>query len=1576
MVFDFLLTNKLIRNLNYFLISIFDNENLKVENKGDNQEIKKESNEIQNINKYINFDLELYKEFMDKCDKLFINIMEINNLSFHHIYKKNLIKNEFQEYVGIYLNGCSNVEIEIIQFFKYFTNNLPLYTTLLKCNEFTTSEEISSFFYRSILCKNHICFCLARVELLSKENKTLLKEILCSENLNENIIKMKSCLLIMTQNLEDELCKFLYNFKFVKTKNIKEINKENIEDENIKIVFSDFSGVGKSTYIKSQVKNKYIYFPVGGVFTKEEILERFQKLDNEKNINNISDLLLHIDLYDTKQKSLMNDFLYFILVTKTFGNDNNIFHLSRNIKIYLEIPNSFIDMFEKFPILNLVQEKNKIKLELKKLPKMIISDDIYSDKRVVALFLKLLKEKNSLKEGVSILFKADNKIDKNQIMYPNSNPDLILKGEEFDYNKIIIRADDENKELTKEICENLIIEEIKKEIKVPNYYKINTFIKVLASQLILFNRNYYLSACTLIDLNKGTLEYCKVRSIIIKKFISLTSFFTKGAFSELIKEQNIAQKLIQKKIKESKKIENANNILENCKHEPISFENIENLALVLFHEGDDSNLFSIITNKLNDKIIYDALIALINSQIYINPNSNDNANINSDIKTYLLDYNSTELDFLKELKNILNLINPLSYENGENINNPLKSLKEITKDYVFTADNFIKMCLILIRIRAKIPIIMMGETGCGKTSLIKILSLLQNNGNKKCMKIDNIHAGHTNKDICNFIEKEVLPDAKKLADEETERKKNYTAGTEFEEKKLWVFFDELNTCNSMDLLSEIICKHSYQGKVLPENIVFIGAANPYRKSEQKNVGLKIKNNFYSQYSDLVYSVNPMPHSLLNFVFDFGSVNPKDEKNYIKKMIHNKIIEKNLNDFATDLIVIAQNYVRKKNGISSVSLREIRRFVIFYDFFLDYFYKKSKIIEQKSDEKYFSLITNKKDILSINLSIYLVYYLRLSDNSRKELSNELNIKFQDKISCDFIEIPLKEQDFIADNVKLDDTIARSGALLENLFSIFACVNKHVPIFIIGKPGSSKSLSVQIINNAMRGTQSKNNFFKLYKKLFLISYQGALNSTSEGVEKIFKKAREVLKSDDKDEIISTILFDEMGLAEHSPHNPLKVIHSNLEYDSNEEEDNEEKIERKKISFIGLSNWELDSAKMNRGITIRIPELNLDDIEKVSSIIAKSILGINYINVEYFFKNLGLSYYEYRQKFKSDRLKEFEDFHGNRDFYHLIKYSSVKINEEIGKSNNKKIILDFLINSGFNSLSRNFGGLEINEKRSGFDIIKEKFIEYNNKDNQNNTEEEFKNKEENFVIDIKDNIINNLTVFYPNYMSRYLLLITNSNIGIYLLYSFLKTNYKDVNYNIFIGSVFKDDIENEEYTSKILNKIKLKIDKKYILILKNLDSLYTSLYDLFNQNFVEINNKKYARIAVGSNINSSSEVNEQFRCIILVDQQNLQEQEIPFLNRFEKQILSFKFLMNKEYIAIANKIYTKCQNIIVYDKEKFKLFNYNINDLLINCDIEEICGIIYSNQDKKNIIDYESLLANKISVILPQDIILLLP
>ena len=76
-----------------------------------------------------------------------------------------------------------------------------------------------------------------------------------------------------------------------------------------------------------------------------------------------------------------------------------------------------------------------------------------------------------------------------------------------------------------------------------------------------------------------------------------------------------------------------------------------------------------------------------------------------------------------------------------------KNLIEVVGSYVFTGDNFIKMILILHRIRANIPVIMMGETGCGKTSLIRIISELKMNE----MKILNIHAGIADDDILQFM---------------------------------------------------------------------------------------------------------------------------------------------------------------------------------------------------------------------------------------------------------------------------------------------------------------------------------------------------------------------------------------------------------------------------------------------------------------------------------------------------------------------------------------------------------------------------------------------------------------------------------------------------------------------------------------------------------------------------------------------------------------------------------------------------------------------------------------------------------
>ena len=77
------------------------------------------------------------------------------------------------------------------------------------------------------------------------------------------------------------------------------------------------------------------------------------------------------------------------------------------------------------------------------------------------------------------------------------------------------------------------------------------------------------------------------------------------------------------------------------------------------------------------------------------------------------------------------------------------------------------------------------------------------------------------------------------------------------------------------------------------------------------------------------------------------------------------------------------------------------------------------------------------------------------------------------------------------------------------------------------------------------------------------------------------------------------------------------------------------------------------------------------------------------------------------------------------------------------------------------------------------------------------------------IKDKIKNNLIEHKDYYTSRYLLLITRTNIGIYLLSSFIKSIYVNNDYNnytILIGSIFIDDVLKEEYTTKVLSKIKM--------------------------------------------------------------------------------------------------------------------------------------------------------------------------
>ena len=73
------------------------------------------------------------------------------------------------------------------------------------------------------------------------------------------------------------------------------------------------------------------------------------------------------------------------------------------------------------------------------------------------------------------------------------------------------------------------------------------------------------------------------------------------------------------------------------------------------------------------------------------------------------------------------------------------------------------------------------------------------------------------------------------------------------------------------------------------------------------------------------------------------------------------------------------------------------------------------------------------------------------------------------------------------MKLGRNIARNSALRENVFMMVICISLRIPLFVIGKPGSSKSLAKSIIHISMKGSNSETMLLRKMKEvIFLHNY----------------------------------------------------------------------------------------------------------------------------------------------------------------------------------------------------------------------------------------------------------------------------------------------------------------------------------------------------------------------------------------------------------------------------------------------------------------------------------------------------------
>ena len=76
-----------------------------------------------------------------------------------------------------------------------------------------------------------------------------------------------------------------------------------------------------------------------------------------------------------------------------------------------------------------------------------------------------------------------------------------------------------------------------------------------------------------------------------------------------------------------------------------------------------------------------------------------------------------------------------------------------------------------------------------------------------------------------------------------------------------------------------------------------------------------------------------------------------------------------------------------------------------------------------------------------------------------------------------------QEIFLNEMTVKPEIARNQALKENAFMMAICIQIGIPLFLVGKPGSSKSLAKTIVTSAMQGLDSTSILFKRMKTVIM-------------------------------------------------------------------------------------------------------------------------------------------------------------------------------------------------------------------------------------------------------------------------------------------------------------------------------------------------------------------------------------------------------------------------------------------------------------------------------------------------------------
>ena len=333
-----------------------------------------------------------------------------------------------------------------------------------------------------------------------------------------------------------------------------------------------------------------------------------------------------------------------------------------------------------------------------------------------------------------------------------------------------------------------------------------------------------------------------------------------------------------------------------------------------------------------------------------------------------------------------------------------------------------------------------------------------------------------------------------------------------------------------------------------------------------------------------------------------------------------------------------------------------------------------------------------------------------------------------------------------------------------------------------------------------------------------------------------------------------------------------------------------EWRKVGFIGISNWVLDPAKMNRGIFVNRCSPDIDELKQIAIGICKNDEKVIKV-MEKYLPSLANAYTDLCELTKKHR-----EFFGLRDFYSLIKMIYWEIKERSGL-----LDMDFLEKA----IRRNFGGLVFINPLEPFmkQFQKDKhLIRFNKKEKANVIE---------LIREALTRRNDRKTVEGEN---RYLLVLAQNENALDLLNNFILDQVDIKNTRVIFGSSFPNDQHYSQICRQI-HQIKLSMELGKTVILLNLESLYESLYDALNQFYYRFgDNEKFVDLGLGTQ-RVKCLVHDDFRLIVVADKNSVYDPKrfpIPLVNRLEKHCLSVASILNDKKSSFVRSINEWCNSI----------------------------------------------------------------